>query len=145
MTDDTSLTGAWPIDPDTTTGLFRTELGDVVGTPHTPSDNKAEYEYLGDVQIAALITAYPLQRDMAMAKARESMATQMIAAAEDIQVDDIRIKTVERAKLMLEQARAYFTSGAGIDALSSFGVVPLVSGDSNQNVQGVPDRFYAVG
>lgn len=142
---DTNLTGAYPIDPNTPTGLFRTELGDVVGTVHEDDAAKAEYEYIGDAQLAALATAYAGVPGLALAKARESMATQMIAAADDIQVDDIRIKTVEKAKLMLEQASAYFSGAAGADALSSFGVVPLSTAPAQDHVQGVPDRFYAVG
>lgn len=119
--------GAWPIDPATETGLFRTELGDVVGTPNDPDDGKATFQFIGDDGISALILAYPSSRDLAMSKAMISMANQMIAAAQDIQVDDIKIKTIERANLMLQMATTLAAGAASADASSAFSVVPLVS------------------
>lgn len=122
--------GAWPIDPNTETGLFRTELGDVVGTVHSDDDTKADFQYIGDDGIAALILAYPSSRDMAMSKAMTAMAVQMISAAQDIQVDDIKIKTVERARLMLEMATTLAAGANAADASSAFNVVPLVSANN---------------
>lgn len=120
-----SNTGAWPVDPATEVGLFRTELGDVVGTPNVPAIT-AEFQFIGDAGITALIAAYPSSRDMAMSKALTGMAIQMIASAEDIQVDDIRIKTVERANLMLQAAAMMASSASELDAASNgFSVVPL--------------------
>lgn len=124
---DTSLTGAWPIDPETETGLFRTELGDVDGIPHEPADDKAEFQYLGDAQIAALLLAYPTSRDRAMSKAVSSMAKQLIIAAQDIQVDDIRLKTIENARLMLEYAQSLDGGVSAVEADSAFSVVALTT------------------
>lgn len=132
--------GAWPIDPATPTGLFRTELGDTVGVEHDDDPSKADYQYISDAAIAALIIAYPGSSNMAMSKAVESMARQMIAAAQDIQVDDIRIKTVERATALLEYAAGLSGSAAQADADASFSVVPLVAASSFSfpYVQGQP-------
>lgn len=135
---DTSLTGAWPIDPATETGLFRTELGDVNGTPHEPADDKAEYEFIGDAQIAALLLAYPTSRDMAMSKAVSSMANQLIIAAQDIQVDDIRIKTIENARLMLERATTLAGGASAAEANSAFSVVQLSTHPYQARPQGTP-------
>lgn len=126
---DTNLTGAWPLDPSTETGLFRQELGDTVGVPHEPSDGKAEYQFIGDAGIAALILAYPSSRDKAMSKAMWSMANQLILLAEEIQVDDIRIKTVERARLMMEASIALGGVANTSDAATAFNVVPLSPND----------------
>lgn len=122
--------GEWPVDPATETGLFRTELGDVVGTPHSPSDGMADFEFIGDNGIAALILAYPSSRDTAMSKAMTSMANQMIAAAQDIQVDDIRIRTVERANLMLQMAMSLAGNAIIADASIAFNIVPLYTSSS---------------
>ncbi len=130
--------GAWPIDPTTDVGLFRTELGDTAGTPHVPADNKADFEYIGDAGIQALLDAYPTSRNMAMSKAMTSMAHQMIIAAQDIQVDDIRIKTIERAKLMLESALALSGGMAATDADSAFSVVSLNGYHEYPRPQGTP-------
>jgi len=138
-------TGAYPVDPTTETGLFRQELGDINGTPADPQTNPptAEYEFISDAAIAALILAYPSSRDTAMAKALSSAAFQLIAAAEDIQVDDIKIKTIERAKLMLEYATTLNAGAVSGDAASAFTVVPLsVTPPSRYfSPQGVPSPW----
>lgn len=137
-----SNVGAWPVDPATETGLFRTELGDLVGTVHTDDPAKADFQFIGDDGIAALILAYPSSRDMAMSKAMTSMANQMIVAAQDIQVDDIKIKTIEQARLMLEMATSLATSAGYADASSAFTVVPMVSSTyGNRTPQGTPRAF----
>jgi hypothetical protein len=118
-------TGAWPVDPDTQVGLFRTELGDTNGVPNAPADGLAVFEFLSDVAIAALLLAYPTSRDTAMAKALTSAAFKLIASAQDIQVDDIKIKTVERANLMLTMASGLSLAAAAGAASSAFNVVPL--------------------
>lgn len=117
--------GAWPIDATTATGLFRFEVGDVVGTPHDPADDMADFEFMSDATIDALIAAYPDSIDTAKAKALGSMATQLIAAAQDIQVDDIKIKTVERANLMLQRSSTLLLGSDASDASSAFEVVPM--------------------
>lgn len=121
-------TGTWPIDPATATGLFRFEVGDVVGTAHDPDDGQADFEFLSDDTIDALLAAYE-DRDAAKSKALNSMATQLIAAAQDIVVDDIKIKTVERANLMRQLADTLAASVAE-ESASTFGVVSLVSAAS---------------
>lgn len=120
--------GAYPIDPETPTGLFRLELGDTVGVPIEPPTDPvtAEYQYISDAGINALMAKYPDDPEVAMGKAMVSMANQMIAAAQDIQVDDIRIKTVEKANLMLQMARDMI-AGATLAGSSGFNVVPLNS------------------
>lgn len=135
--------GAWPVDPTTEVGLFRIELGDTVGTPHVPEDGLAEFQFIGDAGISALLLAYPTMRDTAMSKAMFSMASQMIVSAQDIQVDDIRIKTIERARLMLEAAIALGGVASAADASNAFSVVPLTSvpGYRRHRPQGTPRAF----
>lgn len=118
-------TGAWPVDPDTEVGLFRTELGDTNGVPNQPLDGIAVFEFISDAGIAAMLLAYPTSRDTAMAKALTSVAFKLIASAQDIQVDDIKIKTVERANIMLELAASLNASASASAASSSFTIVPL--------------------
>ena len=123
--------GAWPVDPTTEVGLFRTELGDVLGTPILLTTGlpgpTADFEFLSDLAIANLLLAYPTSRDMAMSRALNSSAFQLIAQAQDIQVDDIKIKTVERARLMFEMAIALGGVATATDASSAFNIVALNS------------------
>ena len=131
--------GAWPVDPSTEVGLFRTELGDLVGVAHTPADGTADFEFLSDDAIGALIVAYPSSRNVAMSRAMTSMATQMITSAQDIVVDDIRIKTVERANLMLTLATTLYNGSMFAEASTGFGIVGLAAAtDYTRNPQGTP-------
>lgn len=115
--------GTFPIDASTPVGLFRFEVGDVVGQKHTPDDGMADFEFMSDATIAALLAQYPNPM-IAKSRALTSMATLLITSAQDIQVDDIKIKTVERAKLMLDLAK-YFAMIAGDNELDlAFMVVP---------------------
>lgn len=118
--------GTFPIDATTPEGLFRFEVGDVVGTPEDPAvTGKANFEFMSDATILALIAEYPHSIEVAKAKALGSMATQLIVAAQDIQVDDIRIKTVERANLMRQRADALLIAAGISDNGSAFEVVGL--------------------
>lgn len=125
MADDTSLTGAWPINASTPVGLFRFQVGDVVGTPHADDPTKAEFEFMGDATIEALIAANPDSIATAKAQALQSMATQLIVAAQDIQVDDIKIKTIERANMMLQLAADFGLAGVTAEGASGFQIVPM--------------------
>lgn len=122
---DTTLTGKNPIDPSTAVGLTRIEIGDVVGTVHEDDATKAEYEFFGDAGLQALLDANPGEPEIAIGKALNSAAFQLLAAAEDIQVDDIRIKTVERAGMMRQLASDYLSGTLTVGANSAFQVVAL--------------------
>lgn len=115
--------GTYPLDPGTPEGLFRFEVGDVVGTPTTTG--QGTYEFMSDDTILALIDTYPNSINTAKARAFQSMATQLIAAAQDIQVDDIRIKTIERANLMFNMAKVLGGNAILEDASTAFTVVAL--------------------
>ena len=84
-----------------------------------------------------------------MSKALATMGRKLIIAAQDIQVDDIRIKTVERAKLFIEHADRLAFGVAEGDAANAFGVVPLHTTHSAgyRVPQGtpVPSGYDAVG
>lgn len=135
---DTTLTGVYPIDPTSEVGLARIEIGDVVGTPHDPADGKAEYEFFGDAGLAALLAANEDSPELAIGKALNSMAVQLLAAAEDIQVDDIRIKTYERANAMRELAKDYLSGSLSFGGNSGFAIVPISSGSNRFRPQGIP-------
>lgn len=144
----TPTEGAYPIDATTPVGLFRFQVGDVNGTPHDPADDLADYEFMSDATIEALIAANPDSLSAAKAQALLSMATQLIASAQDIQVDDIRIKTVERANLMRLLASDFLTGAESADAASAFDIVGLQSGQFGYwPPQGTPwpDRYLDVG
>lgn len=139
VTDMTSNTqGAYPLDPATIAGLFRLELGDVVATNIV--DDTADYGYISDAGITALMAAYPDLPDMALGKAMISMANQMIAAAQNIQVDTIKINTIEKAQLMLNSANAMIANAISGAASSWFHVVQTEALSDSRNAwpQGQP-------
>jgi hypothetical protein len=116
-----NTSGSYPIDPATVEGLFRFELGDVVAT--NISGDTADYGYISDAGITALMAAYPNFIDMALGKAMISMANQMIAAAQNIQVDTIKVSTIAKAQLMLDSANAMIANALNGGASSVFSIV----------------------
>lgn len=133
--------GNWPVDPATAVGLMRIRISDAIGTPHEPGDGKADFLYFSDAALEALIGIYPETPDLSLAEAMSSVANRLIMEAQDIQVDDIKIKTVEKAKLMLENA-AGLRAGALRGASDGFSVVPLsTTGGGFRHVQGQRDPW----
>lgn len=150
-----SNVGAWPIDPTTTTGLFRFEVGDVVGTVDPLVPTQATFEFMSDATINALMLAYPAY-GMAKARGLMSMASQLIAAAQDIAVDDIKIKTMERAKMMLALAEAFQAASLLEDGANAVAIIALQAATDYRSrfqrdypmiyaAQGVPQPYGATG
>ena len=135
------MTSAYPVDPSTPVGLFRTDIGDTTATDIQGSApaQTATYEFFTDEAIEAFI-ARDEDLDMAEARALDSMARRLILEAQDIQVDDIRIKTVERAKLFSEHAAQIRLSAETGAASGNFQVVGLsnIGGYGTWPPQGTP-------
>lgn len=121
-------TGVYPPDPSTAVGLFRIQIGDDTATDitGTPPTRTAEYEFFSDDAIEAYLesASTPAQ---AMSNALRTMGRKLVLQAQDIQVDDIRIKTVERASLFMTHADALSAGDAAFDADTAFAIVPLRS------------------
>ena len=78
----------------------------------------------------------------AIARALDSVARQLTIAAQDIQVDDIKIKTIEKAKLFSELSRDWRAGTAASAASAAFDIVALSSGPTYRLPQGIPDPLY---
>ena len=133
-------TGAYPPDPSTPVGLFRIQIGDddATGITGIAPAQTAEYEFFSDDAIEAYLDSAS-NPQQAMANALGTMARKLVLQAQDIQVDDIRIKTVERANLFMAHADAMGMAGMIADTDSAFGVVPL------RSTQGHLTNWSAVG
>ena len=136
--------GVYPADASTPVGLFRIEIGDDTPPVVPSSGSTAEYEFFGDVAIQAFIDAYPDDRNTAMAKALGAMGRKLTIQAQDIQVDDIKIKTVERAKLFLEHSDRLLYGSEAADAATAFEVVGLSNYSSTVTPQGISDPWPGV-
>ena len=136
--------GTYPANAATAVGLFRIEIGDDTPPVIPASGEDAEYEFFGDVAIQAFIDAYPDDRNTAMAKALGAMGRKLTVQAQDIQVDDIKIKTVERARLFMEHADRLLYGSEAADAATAFEIVPLSTRASNRTPQGTRDPWAGV-
>ncbi len=119
-------TGAYPPDPSTPVGLFRIQIGDDTATniTGTSPNQTAEYEFFSDDAIEAYLASAGTPA-AAMSNALRTMGRKLLLSAQDIQVDDIRIKTVERANTFMAHADGLAASDAAIDADTAFSVVPM--------------------
>jgi hypothetical protein len=105
--------------------MFRIEIGDTTATGITgvAPNQTADYEFFTDEAIQGFIDAYPDSTEEAQSKALSAMGRRLLLLAQDIQVDDIRIKTVERARWFMEHADKLMDS---INANSSNGGLVVV-------------------
>jgi hypothetical protein len=139
--------GAYPINPGTPVGLFRTMIGDDTATDITGTapNQTAEYEFFSDDAIQAYLDSADTP-ELAMSNALRTMGRKLLLQAQDIQVDDIRIKTVERANIFMAHADSMGATQDSIDADTAFSVVPLNVGVGYaRRPQGTPYPWGAVG
>lgn len=140
-------TGIWPIAEDTPVGEFRVEIGDSVPVT-TPAEGaeSAEFEFFSDTYIEGQLAKYADDVDEAMARALDTMARRLIIEAEDIQVDDIKIKTIERAKLFSDHASQIRVYGAQRGG-EGFSVTTIRTSQhpASFTPQGTPDPYPQVG
>lgn len=138
-------TGKYPVDPSTAVGFFRTEIGDDTASDISgdPPNQTAEYEFFSDEAIQAYI-ANNDTLDMAMSKALSTMGRKLIIQAQDIQVDDIKIKTIERAKLFIDHADRLAAGEESSAAATAFQVVPLSTHPAYRVPQGTRDPWDGV-
>ena len=133
-------TGAYPIDPTTPVGLLRTQIGDDNAADITgvPPAQTAQYEFFSDDALQAYLDSSD-SPDQATSNALRTMGRKLLLSAQDIQVDDIRIKTVERANTFMAHADGLAASGVAVDADTAFSIVPMRS--TNHRASG----YYQVG
>jgi len=138
-------TGKYPVDPSTPVGFFRTEIGDDTASEisGTAPNQTAEYEFFSDAAIEAYIASNDTL-DMAMSRALQTMGRKLIIQAQDIQVDDIRIKTIERAKLFIEHSDRLASGEEASDAATAFSVVGLTTHPAYRRPQGTREPWDAV-
>lgn len=97
--------GVAPLLPDTEVGQLRALVGDVEYTPFDPPDpGFGQYQYFADVELAAFIRAADGSLLRAEGLALHGIAKQLTILAVDVQTDDLRSRTIEKAKLMRELA-----------------------------------------
>ena len=132
--------GAWPLDPLTPVGALRLEVGDTDGSPMlAPDDDKAEFQWFSDIELEAIYDAADGSATRATGLAYRRIAVYLTIEATDIQSDDLRIRTIERAKAMRELANDYINDAAADDERAGaeiFGVAPYVRPGSRFTPEG---------
>lgn len=122
--------GAWPVNTSTPVGVLREMVGDIDGEPLAPpNDGTALFPYFSDLELEALYEAADQSVTRATGLAYRRIAVYLTIEATDIQSDDLRIRTIERAKAMRELANDYINDAAADDERAGaeiFGVVPYV-------------------
>ena len=133
-------TGAYPPDPTTPVGLLRIQIGDDAATDITGTspNQTAQYEFFSDDALQAYLESSGTL-DQAMSNALRTVGRKLLLSAQDIQVDDIRIKTVERANTFMAHADTLAASGVAVDADTAFSIVPM------RSTGGRVSGYYQVG
>lgn len=125
--------GADPIVPTSDVGQVRLNVGDTNGKPLDPAeDGYLDYEYMSDAEIEALLESADGSVIRATGYAFRKIATYLTMIARDITTDDLRIRTVERAKELRAIANDWIADADSTDAVADsaiFEIIPFAGRD----------------
>lgn len=129
-------------DASTSTGELRLNLGDTNFTELTPSEvDYVSFDYFSDATLDSFIESADESITRATGYAYRSLAGILTMSAVSIQTDDLRISTIERAKLMRELASDWLASADSEDQAAAgdiFDVVPFAGVSTYVHPEGSP-------
>ena len=112
-----SNVGVAPVDSETEIGQLRIALGDTNSVPLEPDEpGFANYEWFSDSELEQMIVSADGSLKRAEGYGLQKFARYLAMSATDIQTDDLRIKTIERAKLMRDLANDALAAADDEDA-----------------------------
>lgn len=102
--------GVAPADPNTEIGQLRTNLGDLAYVALDPVETGyGDYEWFSDSELEELLVLAEDNITRATGYGLRKFATYLTMSAVNIQTDDLRVSTIERAKLMRELAKDWLS------------------------------------
>lgn len=117
-------------DSSTSTGELRLNLGDTNFVElQPPETDYVSFDYFSDATLDSFILSADENITRATGYAYRSLAGILTLSAVSIQTDDLRVSTIERAKLMRELARDWLTSADEEDLAAGsdlFEILPFV-------------------
>jgi len=130
----TTNIGAWPIDATSIVGQLREVVGDIDGVQLPPPDESmAEFSYFSDSELDSLYSVAEQSFLRATGLAYRRLAVYLTLESTDIQSDDLRIRTIERAKAMRQIAQDFMADADADDERAGadiFMVSPYVRPES---------------
>lgn len=134
--------GVAPPDSDTEIGQLRIDLGDTNFVALNPVvSGFGDYDWMSDVEIDRLIDSADGNLKRAEAYGLDKLSRYLTLSASSIQTDDLRIQTIDRAKLMRELAKDAHAEADRIDEAAAsdlFEVIPF-GGYENQHTKTWPE------
>lgn len=116
-------------DSSTSTGELRLNLGDTSFTELDPVESDyVDFDYFSDASLDSFIVAADENITRATGYAYRALAGILTMSAVNIQTDDLRVSTIERAKLMRELAAEWLRDADDEDdraASEIFDVIPF--------------------
>ena len=121
--------GIAPADTGTALGQLRTNLGDLTYVALVPPvSGQGDYEWFADSELEELLTLAESNIVRATGYGLRKFATYLTLSAVNIQTDDLRIQTIERAKLMRDLASDWLSdadAADGREASDIFEIIPF--------------------
>lgn len=132
--------GAAPPSPATEVGQLRINLGDINYTEIEGEPDQGSYEWFADSELEELLEVSNDSITRATGYGFRKLAGILALSATDVASDDLRIKTIERAKLMRDLAKDWLDSADAEDAAAAadiFEIVPF-GGIKSPRPEGTP-------
>ena len=134
--------GVAPVDTMTDLGLVRSQVGDLNYVALDPPEaGFGSYDWLSDVEIEAALEVAGGSISRATGYCFRKVAAFFAASALEITTDDLRLASVNRAKLYRELAQDWLASADDEDAAAAsdlFEVIPF-GGYENQHTKTWPE------
>lgn len=121
--------GLSPLDPESSIGQLRVEVGDIATTPLDPAvDGQASYAVWSDNDLAASLARSKGSVTRAAGSLIRSLAIQYSAEGKSIKTDDLAIDVKGRGSDLLAVAKAFFAEAEAEDIAGGadyFDIVPF--------------------
>jgi len=125
--------GVTPVDTNTAVGQFRVDIGDTDSVPLDPTEvGFVDYTYFSDSELqSALDATGGVPSNAGMAFMYRKLAAILALKAQNIQTDDLKYASEQRAETMRKIAKdfqdAAETGAANVDIFEVFPTVPAVN------------------
>lgn len=119
--------GVAPADLSTEVGQLRDALGDLNYTELDPAESGfGDYDWFSDSELEQLLLSSDDNMHRATGYGLRKLARYLTMSATDIATDDLRIKTIERAKLMRQLAEDELATADLEDAAVANGIFDVI-------------------
>jgi len=137
--------GVAPVDTNTAVGQFRVDVGDTDSVPLDPTEaGFADYTYFSDLELqSALDATGGVTSNAGMAFMYRKLAAILSLKAQNIQTDDLKYASEQRAEIMRKIAKDFQDAAEnGLAATDIFDIFPTIGSARHNELAEWPNGCY---